>query len=55
LATGYGTDRNGTAFWAVKNSWGTGWGEHGYFHIERGVNMCGLANCMAFAFIQPDP
>lgn len=54
LATGYGTDRNGMDFWAVKNSWSADWGEHGYFHIERGVNMCGLAQCTSFAFIQPD-
>ena len=53
LAVGYGTDHDGKEFWTVKNSWSTDWGNHGYFDIERGVNMCGLAQCTSFALIQP--
>ncbi|KAF7635048.1 Pept_C1 domain-containing protein [Meloidogyne graminicola] len=29
-------------FWLCANSWGTGWGEGGYFKIRRGVNECGI-------------
>ncbi|XP_043533036.1 pro-cathepsin H [Chiloscyllium plagiosum] len=47
LAVGYGVS-NGTKYWIVKNSWSTSWGIDGYFYIERGKNMCGLAACASY-------
>ncbi|CAL5983503.1 Cathepsin_L [Hexamita inflata] len=34
---GYGK-KNGKNVWVIKNSWGTGWGDKGFFFIEIGSN-----------------
>lgn len=33
---GYGTE-NGTSYWQAANSWGTSWGDNGFFKIKHGT------------------
>ena len=49
LIVGYNTSsfvgRDGPVdYWIVKNSWGTQWGEAGYFYAERGRNTLCIRN-----------
>jgi len=47
MITGFAdyTDVFGTyPIWNVRNSWGEDWGENGYIWIERGYDLCGVAD-----------
>lgn len=46
LVVGYGSDTKDGDYWILKNSWGTSWGESGFFRIAKsdknGAGICGL-------------
>jgi len=46
LLVGFGKDHNILGqvkpYWRLKNSWGTSWGEHGFFRLDRGTGRCGV-------------
>lgn len=45
---GYGTDAKVGAFWIVRNTFGTNWGDLGYFYIQMNQNNLGIeSDCMA--------
>ncbi|AAS82707.1 ORF31 [Agrotis segetum granulovirus] len=50
LLVGYGV-KNNIPYWILKNSWGSQWGENGYFRVQRNINSCGMINDYAASAI----
>lgn len=52
LIVGYGSDSNGLDYWIIRNSWGTSWGQNGYFKLARNAgNHCGVASDPSFPIL----
>lgn len=50
LLVGYGHGKtSGKAYWKIKNSWSTHWGEAGFGRIAQQDNICGVATAPVFA------
>lgn len=49
ILVGFGVDttRN-VSYWIAQNSWGSSWGEDGFFRILKGVNECGIENRVVY-------
>ncbi|MEW5320317.1 MAG: hypothetical protein WDW38_011398 [Sanguina aurantia] len=63
LVVGYWTAPAGSSaasYWILKNSWGTAWGDGGYFYLAMGslqepLNSCGILNYLSYPVLDNVP
>lgn len=53
LLVGYGTAKDGTPYWKLKNSWTSDWGDDGYFRLLRGADpsVAGTGGTLGLLFM----
>jgi len=51
VIVGYNTTNN-PPYWLIRNSWGTSWGESGYFQVEitGGNGICGMNEQVSYPY-----
>ncbi|MEW5304255.1 MAG: hypothetical protein WDW36_006878 [Sanguina aurantia] len=61
LVVGYNITDPDNGYWILKNTWGTGWGDSGYFYLPMsdslvGVpNKCGILNYLSYPVVDGVP